>query len=51
MQLPAAEFERYVRAVMDAGLTGKGNDPVFEKIRGDFAAKMLAARIPSSSAR
>lgn len=44
MQLPAAEIARYVQAVIDAGVAGKnkGKDPVFEKIRGDFAARMMA---------
>jgi len=42
MQLPAGEVASYVKAVVDAGLLGKGNEPVFEKIREDFAAKMLA---------
>ncbi len=32
MQLPKSEADRYVQAVIDAGLTGRGKDPVFEKI-------------------
>ena len=42
MQLPPTEVDRYVKAVIDAGLKGKGAEPVFEKIREDFYAKMLA---------
>lgn len=41
MQLPAGEVDRYVKEVVNAGLTGKGKEPVFEKIREDFAARML----------
>lgn len=41
MQLPPSEAIHYVQAVIDAGLAGKGKDPVFEKIRDDFSAKML----------
>lgn len=41
MQLPKSEADRYVQAVIDAGLTGRGKDPVFEKIRGDFAARRV----------
>ena len=41
MQLPAGEVDRYVKQVVDAGLTGKGKDPVFQKIREDFCMKML----------
>lgn len=42
MQLPAAEAQHYAQAVVHAGLTGKDKDPVFEKIRGDFSARMVA---------
>jgi hypothetical protein len=41
MQLPSGEADSYVKAVISAGLTGKGKEPVFEKIRADFNAKML----------
>ena len=42
MQLPVAETGHYVQAIMNAGLKGRGKDPVFEKIRADFNARMLA---------
>lgn len=41
MQLPAGETDRYVQAVIDVGLRGTGKDPVFNKIRRDFDARML----------
>lgn len=41
MQLPPGDVDRYVKEVVSAGLTGKGKDPVFEKIREDFCLKML----------
>jgi hypothetical protein len=46
MQLSATEIDGYVQAVIQAGVAkkgnGKGRDAVFDKIRGDFAARMLA---------
>ena len=36
--LAGAAAENYAQAVVKAGLAGKGADPVFEKIRTDFAA-------------
>jgi hypothetical protein len=42
MQLPPGEADSYVKTVISAGLTGKGKELVFEKIRADFNAKMLA---------
>ena len=39
MQLSAPEVSGYVQAVVAAGLTGKGKDPVFEKICRDFEAR------------
>ena len=40
--LCATTTEEYVQAVIKAGLIGKvGMDPVFEKIRGDFAAREI----------
>ena len=36
--LAGAAAQDYAQSVIKAGLTGKGPDPVFEKIRGDFAA-------------
>ena len=42
MQLRPGEADCYVKAVIEAGLMGKGDEPVFEKIRADFNARMLA---------
>lgn len=42
MQLPATEISLYVETVINAGLTGKGRNPVFDKIRHDFDSRMLA---------
>lgn len=44
MQLSAAQIDAYVQAVIQAGVNkkGKAKDTVFEKIRGDFAARMMA---------
>lgn len=36
--LSGAAAQEYAQAVIKAGLTGKGSDPVFEKIRDDFTA-------------
>jgi hypothetical protein len=42
MQLSPGEADDYVKAVISASLTGKGKEPVFEKIRADFNAKNVA---------
>jgi hypothetical protein len=41
MQLPASEVDRYVKEVVNAGLTRKGKETVLEKIREDFSMRML----------
>ena|SRR5581483_6094733 len=41
MQLSSPEIGGYVQAVVNAGMTGKGKDPVFEKIRRDFEARKV----------
>jgi hypothetical protein len=38
MKLPSAESAAYVGAVLQVGMTGKGPDPVLEKIAADFKA-------------
>jgi hypothetical protein len=38
MSLTGAAAEDYVKATIQAGLIGKGADPVYEKIHADFAA-------------
>jgi hypothetical protein len=35
--MSGASAEEYAKAVIQAGLSGKGKDPVFEKIRNDLA--------------
>ncbi|HKD48213.1 MAG TPA: DUF1476 domain-containing protein [Rhizomicrobium sp.] len=42
MRLAPEEAGGYVQALIEAGLKGKGQDPVFEKIRGDFAARKVS---------
>jgi len=42
MQLSAAESAAYAGAVVQAGVAGKGRDPVLEKIRADFQARGVA---------
>ena len=39
MKLPSGEAGPYVQAVINAGVSGRGADPVFEKVRGDLAAR------------
>lgn len=39
MKLAPSEAERYVEAVTNAALAGKGDDALVEKLRGDFKAK------------
>ncbi len=39
MQLHDAGIDDYVASVVAAGMTGKGPDPVLEKIRADFLAR------------
>ena len=41
MQLSPSEADCYVNAMINADLTGRGEEPVFEKICADFDAKML----------
>jgi hypothetical protein len=42
MGLSGAHADAYTKAIVEAGLTGKGHDPVLAKIRDDFAlAKMV----------
>ncbi len=36
-----AAADDYAKAVIQAGLIGKGADPVFEKIHADFAGKIV----------
>ncbi|MGD0143736.1 MAG: DUF1476 domain-containing protein [Rhizomicrobium sp.] len=40
--LSGAPADDYVKAAIQAGLIGKGADPVFEKIHADFAAHKTA---------
>jgi len=40
--LPDAAAGEYAESLVKLGMTGKGKDPVFEKIRTDFAAKKVA---------
>jgi hypothetical protein len=42
MGFSGARADEYAKAVVEAGLTGKGHDPVFAKIRDDFAAAKTA---------
>ena len=42
MGLSGGPADDYVKATIQAGLIGKGADPVFEKIHADFAAHKLA---------
>ena len=42
MGLSAAAAADYVQSVIKAGVTAKGVDPVFAKIRDDFAAGKIA---------
>lgn len=42
MKLPAGEASRYVQAVIEAGIGGKGMDPIFSKLRGDFSARRVS---------
>jgi len=42
MSLAGPAAEDYVKASIQAGLIGKGPDPVYEKIHADFAAQSLA---------
>lgn len=39
MKLPADEVSYYVQAVIEAGLSGKGRESIFSKLRGDFEAR------------
>lgn len=41
MQLPTSDVDRYIKEVINAGLTGKGKEPVLKKIRQDFSMRML----------
>jgi len=42
MNLHDSVIDDYVAAVVEAGLSGKGSDPVLEKIRADFQARGVA---------
>ena len=42
MNLHDSVIDDYVAAVVEAGLSGKGSDPVLEKIRTDFQARGVA---------
>jgi hypothetical protein len=42
MGLSGTPADDYVKAMIQAGLIGKGADPVFEKIQSDFTAHKLA---------
>jgi len=37
MSLSSASAEEYAKAVIQAGLIGKGKDPVFDKVRADLS--------------
>jgi hypothetical protein len=41
MHLPKAEAVKYAEAVVQAGLSGKGAQAVFEKLRAEFAARNI----------
>jgi hypothetical protein len=42
MKLHDAVIDDYVAAVVEAGMIGKGPDPVLEKIRADFATRAVS---------
>lgn len=42
MKLSGAASDDYARATVQAGLVGKGKDPVFEKLRADLAAAKVS---------
>ncbi len=42
MNLHDSLIEEYVAALVQTGLSGKGPDPVLEKIRADFQARGIA---------
>jgi hypothetical protein len=42
MHLPEAEAVKYTEAVIQAGLSGKGAQAVFEKLRADLAARNIS---------
>jgi hypothetical protein len=39
--LTSSDADAYAKALIKLGMTGKGKDPVFEKIRDDFAARKI----------
>ena len=41
MGFSGVQADEYVKATIQAGLIGKGADPVYEKIQADFAAHKL----------
>lgn len=41
MGLSPAETDHYAEIIIKLGMTGKSADPVFERIRADFAAGMV----------
>ncbi len=51
MKLPPAQVADYAGAVIQTGLTGKGPDPVLEKIRADFIARQIACSDAELQAR
>lgn len=40
--VPESAVDEYAQAVVQTGLTGKGSDPVLQKIRSDFDAGKVA---------
>jgi hypothetical protein len=51
MKLPASEATDYAEAVMAAWLSGKGADPVVDKIRRDFEARKIVCPQAELSAK
>lgn len=39
MKLSSVDAEKYAQEIIEAGLRGKGQDPVFEKLRSDLASR------------
>ena len=47
MALSGAPADDYVKAIIQAGIIGKGADPVYEKIHADFTAHKVAHSSPT----
>jgi hypothetical protein len=47
MGLSGAAVDDYVKTVIQAGLIGKGADPVYEKIQADFTAHKVSHSSPA----